>query len=336
MAARQRGPVVLAEADIAIVGVDMSSQTTDTAACVLAIAGDRLAVDWRKNVRDDELLPLLQAPNAFTGIDAPFGWPLPFSAFADAWSRGAERAVPAWARLEARGWGELAEVLKFRAADRFVRLYLRGLHQPPEDYGSRWPDGFSVSADKLALPALRTMRLLAAAGVEDLTGQSARVVEVYPGPTLAAWDLSGEGYKGARTRNKTDTAAYVQRKKTAKHLVDLLRATTPFKTDTDELDGLEVEAAKTDHVLDALVCALTAWAARVGHTYAANGTAAARFWREPLERAGGTSEAERRALVDDGRDPGDVLAAEGWIHHPVDEPGDFLIEDPRVRIPSTQ
>lgn len=314
-------------ADIAIVGVDMSSQTTDTAACVLSISGKRLKATAHRNVTDDALLRALKHPNAWLGIDAPFGWPTPFTDFAAKWSVAPTKrsGVPTWASLEAASsWSALAEVLKFRSTDRFVRLYLRGVHEFDDDYSSRWPDGFSVSADKIALTALRTIRLLAAADITDVVGQSGRVVEVYPGPTLAAWDLTGKGYKGARRSQGTDSPAYLQRVTAAAKLVDQLRTSTHFDVDDLSLTALEQRAAETDHVLDALVCALTTWAAKVCRTHPVDGESARKFWSTKLERGGGRSEAELREVVGDDRPLTEIAAVEGWIHHPTHVPSDFL------------
>lgn len=314
-------------ADIAIVGVDMSSQTADTAACVLSISGNRLKATAHRNVTDDSLLRALKHPNARLGIDAPFGWPTPFTEFAAKWSVSPTQrsGVPTWASLEVDGsWSALAEVLKFRATDRFVRLYLRGVHDFDDDYSSRWPDGFSVAADKIALTALRTIRLLAAAEITDLVGQSGRVVEVYPGPTLAAWDLTGKGYKGARRSQGTDSPAYLQRVTAAAKLVDQLRTSTHFDVDELSFATLEQRAAETDHVLDALVCALTTWAAKVGRTHLVDGESAQQFWNAKLERGGNRSESELREVVGDDRSLTQIAAIEGWIHHPTHEPSDFL------------
>ncbi|MEJ7764697.1 MAG: DUF429 domain-containing protein [Acidimicrobiales bacterium] len=316
-------------ADMSIAGVDMSSQTTDTAACVLTIEGETLVATAYPKVDDTELRAAMQAPNVFVGIDAPFGWPAPFAAFAAAWSGRSGRHVPPWAELDHRSWREVAEALKFRATDRFVRLYLRAQHVCGDNCPSRWPDGFSVSADKLALPALRTMRLLAAANIVDITGETANVVEVYPGPALAAWHLSGEGYKGTRRREGKDTPAFTQRKTAAHWLVDQLRTAAPFDVNADSLDLLEEQAAESDHNLDALVCALTAWAAKVGHTHTSTGEQFNAFWTSRLERSGGRSEADLRQLVGDLRGPTEVVAEEGWIHHPRSEPNSFLAQVPR-------
>lgn len=183
----------------------------------------------------------------------------------------------------------------------------------------------------MALPALRTMRLLAEAGVERLDGIGEVAIEVYPGPTLAAWHCDAKGYKGsARDKKKCEKSCFQIRKRIAKSLVTQLRApdVSP-RVSPASLVELESRAAETDHVLDALVCAMTAWAARVGKTFLPDGATLEAYWHWPLKTSSGqlTEDALRRSIGDE-RQPADVVAAEGWIHHPMVVPSGFLSSDP--------
>src|ERR1700730_6287257 len=55
-----------------------------------------------------------------------------------------------------------------------------------------WP--LSVSADRIALPAMRTFALLVRHGVTDRSGYE-KFYEVYPAGTLRQWRLTSRGYK---------------------------------------------------------------------------------------------------------------------------------------------
>ena len=103
------------------------------------------------------------------GIDAPFGWPAPFVA-----------AVGEWTLTE---WNEvIRDGLSLRETDRHVR----------RQSGVR---PLSVSADRIALPAMRAMALLKRHGVIDRSGDG-RFFEVYPAGSLAIWKLTPkESYK---------------------------------------------------------------------------------------------------------------------------------------------
>ncbi len=81
--------------------------------------------------------------------------------------------------------------LCFRATDLYVQ----------RETGS-WP--LSVSADKIAIPAMRGARLMSKLSAPvDRTGQAA-VVEVYPAAALRRWGFNPRGYKGDRGRELRD------------------------------------------------------------------------------------------------------------------------------------
>ena len=162
------------------------------------------------------------------GIDAPFGWPAPFTRAVAAYS--AETVWPS------------AEVprLRFRRTDEFARERL-----------GRWP--LSVSTDLIAVPAMRAARLLAEAAA---TGESidrsggGRFVEVYPAAALHVWGFPSRGYKG--TKGAAVRARLVR---------DLAERTADWLT-LSERDWAGCTAS--DDLLDALVAALVARAPVVG------------------------------------------------------------------------
>src|ERR1700731_3662215 len=94
-----------------------------------------------------------------------------------------------------------ADQLRFRATDRRVH----------ETVG-RWP--LSVSADRIALPAMRTFALLVRHGVTDRSDDN-KFYEVYPAGSLSQWGLTSRGYKKNRPDHKeareTILAAYARR-----------------------------------------------------------------------------------------------------------------------------
>ena len=161
------------------------------------------------------------------GIDAPFGWPAPFTRAIAAYS--AETVWPAT---------DLPQ-LRFRRTDEVVKEKL-----------GRWP--LSVSSDLIAVPAMRAVRLLAEAALDgesiDRSGGD-RFVEVYPAAALHVWGFPSRGYKGVkgakvRARLVSDLA---------KQTADWLH---PLRKDWDRCTA-------SDDMLDALVAALVARAAAI-------------------------------------------------------------------------
>src|SRR5688572_10755045 len=119
---------------VVTLGIDMSSQPAGTAACkIIWEAGRAVAMKPCLGCDDAKLTELIADSDA-VGIDAPFGWPADFTA-----------AVAAWNHTQ---WNiDLRDRLRFRSTD----LAVQGA-------GCRWP--LSVSADRIALPAMRTFALL--------------------------------------------------------------------------------------------------------------------------------------------------------------------------------
>jgi predicted nuclease with RNAse H fold len=141
-------------------GIDMSSQPKGTAACAVTWEADRALAVTPCLGCDDKMLSQMIATSAAVGIDAPFGWPTEFA-----------EAVGAWSFTD---WNpQLREWLCFRDTDRVVH----------ETVG-RW--SLSVSADRIALPAMRTFALLVRHGVTDRSGDK-KFYEVYPAGSLSRW-----------------------------------------------------------------------------------------------------------------------------------------------------
>lgn len=211
-------------------GIDLSSKATNTFAC---------RIEWQKDGSgsiakpephcDDEKLHSFISKADSIGIDAPFGWPVPFS-----------QAVADWT---IQGWiGEesFQKSMRFRTTDIAVHGAV-----------NFWP--LSVSTDRIALPAMRAMALLQKVGVGDKSGKHGRFFEVYPAATLKKWGLPFNGYKSDGQRGAG--AALARRG-------EIIAALSQIFTNTRIPDSY----AESDHALDALVSSLTARAAALGRT----------------------------------------------------------------------
>ncbi|MHB1500788.1 MAG: DUF429 domain-containing protein [Candidatus Dormibacteria bacterium] len=160
-------------------GIDMASQSQRTAACRLQWkAGQATILEIKSGVTDNEFQTLIQEPVDKIGIDVPLGWP---TGFVEAVSRHAV----------GQPFGTACpHELAYRATDRELGRK-----------GQGWP--LSVSADRIAYPAMRAARLLGALGSIDRSGQG-RVIEVYPAAALRAWELPHRGYKGPANRKRLE------------------------------------------------------------------------------------------------------------------------------------
>lgn len=191
-----------------VLGIDLSSQPAGTAAAV---------IDWSEasataklhNGCNDNALHALIADSQVIGIDAPFGWPETFRA-----------AVQSWPY---RNWNDsLRDELTLRETDRHVMCLQGG--RP-----------LSVAADRIAIPAMRAMSLLAVHGVTDRSGDG-RFYEVYPKASLQAWDISPKSYKSAK---KPDALpARLQILQRLRDHLPWLNAGDAFAESADGLDAL--------------------------------------------------------------------------------------------------
>lgn len=210
-------------------GIDLATLPRNSAVCVVDWAAGTVAFPADRS--DAALLEVCRTADK-VGVACPFGWPEPFVA-----------AV----RAHAGGWrwpgrdqdaAAFAAHLAGRETDRAVRA-LTAVVPPP------------VAADRTALAAMRCAQLLDALGDVDRRGATGALVEVHPAATLRVLGLPWRGYRGA--------AARAVRAST----IDALAPRAPGLTFDAEV---RAACARSDHHLDALVCALTARAAACGRT----------------------------------------------------------------------
>lgn len=212
-------------------GIDLASDPKKTGVCVIVWGESGAVVDeLRVGANDAELLAAHGRVDA-TGIDAPFGWPLPFL-----------RMTQSGERILAQPWGtEHRDRLRFRTTDFRVR-----------DLTGLWP--LSVSSDLIAVPAMRCVGLLHRMGVTDKAGDG-RVFEIYPAAGLAAWGLPARGYKGAAKRARREA------------LVSALECAAPWLRAGSRRELM----VDRDDAFDAVVAAIIARAAAIGQTVQAVG-----------------------------------------------------------------
>lgn len=209
-------------------GVDLASQPKRTATCLIRWDRGSAHVETLSLGATDADLHDLFGRADKIGIDAPFGWPAPFTRAVVTYS-----AETVWPSVD-------VPTLRFRRTDEFVKERL-----------DRWP--LSVSSDLIAVPAMRAVRLLAevAATGESIDRSGAgRFVEVYPAAGLHVWGFRSRGYKGAK-------GAGIR----ARLVSDLAERTEDWLT-LSEKDGERCTAS--DDMLDALAAALVALAAAIG------------------------------------------------------------------------
>lgn len=228
-------------------GIDLASDPKNTAICRIAWGRGRAVVEQMAVDQEDADLLHAMRDTDKVGIDAPFGWPVDFvKAISAHDSRGA------WPAEMVGKKGR--ETLRLRATDRWVTEEDRRLHP------------LSVSADRIAIPAMRCAALISEYarehGAVDRAG-SGRLCEVYPAGALRVW---GHRATGCKRRAGADALA---------ELVAALLASAPWLDVSQFTVGLAC-----DHNFDALVSALVARAAAMGLT------------RSPPERLGGKARRE--------------------------------------------
>ena len=210
-------------------GVDLASQAAKTAACVIDWSDQRATVvELTVGVDDDSISELIGRVSKL-GIDVPLGWPI---AFADAMSDySSDRMWP----------------IAYRHSDNASYRYRRTDLWVWKNLGTSPP--LSVSADRIALPAMRAAALLSRLPHPTARDGSGVVVEVYPAAALRRWDLPSRQYK--RKENSDARRELVAR---------LLAETTWLSVDSSGVDL----CIASDDALDALVAALVARAAATG------------------------------------------------------------------------
>jgi predicted nuclease with RNAse H fold len=157
-------------------GVDLAAADERTALAVIEWrAGEAEVKRLQLGVSDDEIVAAV-ANADHAGIDAPFGWPMPFRDLVNGAISlpGKDESPAQWRRKMA-----------YRTTDEVVRAET-GLIP------------LSVSADRIAHAAFRAALLLtrlAAMGFPvDRTGEGT-VAEMYPAACLRRWGLTHRGYK---------------------------------------------------------------------------------------------------------------------------------------------
>lgn len=218
------GPVIT-------VGVDLAADPARTGLAVLHWTASGAQVRSAALGVDDDAIVAAVATADKVGIDCPFGWPEDFVEFVAA-HRAGRLAVPDDA---GRDWRRR---LAYRRTDEVVRE-ITGLIP------------LSVSADRIAHPAMRCAALLArlaAAGRPVDRAGHGLAVEAYPAAALKLWGLPHRGYK--RTARLDGLAEVLDRLTIAAPWLDL---------------GAYAELCRRhDDVTDAVLAAFIARAAALG------------------------------------------------------------------------
>jgi hypothetical protein len=240
-------------------GIDLSSQPTNTAICAIDWSGGGAAIValWRgvaptgAALHDEVLIAAMrgaadgiQAPTK-VGIDAPLGWPVDFI-------RGVSDPANWPVRID-----ESRKRLERRATDHWVH-----------ETAGKQP--LSVTTDRIAYPAMRAAGLLAhyehATGDRmDRSGVTGLVCETYPDPAIRRFGIWPDGV-GARQSYKG--AARDVRSAIVDRLVDAAPWLAFAAVDRQR-------CIDVDDCLDAVICALTARAAERGETAGPPGELAA-------------------------------------------------------------
>ena len=209
-------------------GIDLASDPRKTGVCVVAWCdGTAIVEELRVGAGDKDLLGAHERCDV-TGIDAPFGWPLPF---VELMADGNRKLTKPWS-------SETRNELRYRLTD--FRVH---------ELTGRWP--LSVSTDLIGVPALRCAGLLTRMGVTDRSGDG-RLYESYPAAALKVWGLKSTGYKGPK-KGSVLNALWSSLKKQAPWL------------QTYSPRALQLLTTRDD-AFDALVTALIARAAAIGLT----------------------------------------------------------------------
>lgn len=215
------------------VGIDLAAEPPGTAVATIRWAAGRAVLDEVVTHADDEVvLRWMQHPDGAVGIDCPFGWPAPFVAMIADHTAG-RLQVPG---DRPSGW---RREYALRETDRHVQATI-GLSP------------LSVSADKIGHVAIRLVALISELDrtIDSSLDGSGAIAETYPAAALRVWGLPHRRYKGDQYRRERSA------------LVDALLVAAPW-LDLGEHAG---SVRDSDHVLDAVLCALVARACQRGFT----------------------------------------------------------------------
>ena len=206
-------------------GVDLAAEAKGTAVALIAW-GDSSARLTTLDEGVDDAGVLAGAREADkVGVDCPFGWPTAFVHLVHDHELGQLEAPPSSGRDWRRG-------LTMRVTDQHVHR-VTGLTP------------LSVAADRIGHAALRWAAIAATLqgkGLDVSRDGSGLLAEVYPAAALAHWRLPHRGYKGPSNRPIRES------------LVDRLLAQAPWL----DLGEREHACRRSDHALDAVLCALVA------------------------------------------------------------------------------
>ena len=224
-------PFTYAPITVLTAGVDLSSQDAKTAACLIEWSPSKAEViELDLNIADGAIASLIGSVDKL-GIDVPLGWPVEFTRAVFDYSNGGS-------------WPEEYEHqdnVQFRLRRTDIWLW--------KDLGMAPP--LSVSADRIALPAMRAASLLSRLPMQFPRDGSGTVVEVYPAAALRQWGLPSRGYKSKDNLSNR------------RQLVEQVLTETSgwLEISTSHVDL----CLQSDDALDSLIASLVARAAATGH-----------------------------------------------------------------------
>ncbi|MFW0783413.1 DUF429 domain-containing protein [Gordonia sp. CPCC 206044] len=211
------------------VGVDLAASPKNTAIAVVDWSDSGARVAELVMPADDARIRAIAAGAHRIGVDAPLGWPDDFVDFVAAHHRG---ELPGGRGLDDI---ENRRRLAYRHTDRVV-------------IENGWGRPLSVAADQIAHVAFRAVGLIADLGVTDRV--NGWVVEAYPAAALQQWGFTSRGYKGQ--------ANHITRRE----MIEDLSVSAPWL----DLAAHRQRMVHDDNAFDAVVTALIARAAALGHT----------------------------------------------------------------------
>jgi predicted nuclease with RNAse H fold len=206
-------------------GIDLSTRPNCTGVCVLHWSDGRARVErlaHRGYDTNDELVTLIREIHPTkVAIDAPFGWPVAFA-----------EAVAQYTRHGRWTGGDRLTTI-FRETDRHIRHSTR-------------VKPLSVAAEKLAHPAIRCADLLTVLADPDAVDRTGAGIyaEVYPAAALDRWELL------PRTSYRNGAEAAETREQLVANLSE--------RASWLEIEPQIPELSRSDHLIDALICALLA------------------------------------------------------------------------------
>jgi predicted nuclease with RNAse H fold len=222
-------------------GIDLSTETTNTGICVIHWAEGRARVEFPEAMFSPRALSEAIAEGGWVAIDAPFGWPQDFVEAVRRWSTKSTWTTVASKRL------------RLRATDRVLA-----------EHGY---NPLSVTSDRIAATARYAAKLLADAyslkglAVERVCGP---IVEAYPVVALNEWGLRHDRRKKFRA-TKDKSPSYKQAKGSEER-ERIVRALGNKTCEWLDIGDASRRCGERDHDLDALLCALVARAASKGLT----------------------------------------------------------------------